>query len=180
MSTQQPPPPNYGQQPQQGYYPPQQPPKKSHTLRNVLLVIAALFVLAIGGCLAVVGVGVNAVDDAIKESEAEDREPGGPDNPLEITVGDAFTVNDFDYDAGWTVGSDFADDVDIKQLKVTNTGEEADEVIVEIKFWQGNEVLAKADCSSDQIDPDTKVTVNCFSTDDLPKNYNRVTINETF
>lgn len=179
MSDQHPPPPNYGQQYPQGY-PPQQPQKKSHTLRNVLLVIGALFVLSIGGCLAVVGLGVNAVDDAIEESEAEDREPGGPDNPLDITVGDAFSVNDFDYDAGWSVGADFVDDVDIKQLKVTNTGDQADEVIVEIKFWQDNEVLALADCSSDQIDPGTKVTVNCFSTDDLPKNYNRVTINETF
>lgn len=155
------------------------PVKKSHTLRNVLLVLAGLMILGFGGCAVVVGLAANEVDNAIEESEAKDKEPGGPDSPLEITEGEAFEVSDFNYHAGWSITSnEFT--WDIKGLKVENNREDKDSALVEIKLWKGKEVLALADCTTEPIAPGTITQVTCFSGDELPGNYDRITINDTF
>lgn len=165
----------YGQQPPPGYgYP---PPKKSHTLRNVLLILGAVFILGLGGCLAIVGLAANEVDEAIQESE---NETGGRANPVEIKVGEAFNVRDFDYAAGWTVGKDFVGDIQIKKLKVTNNRDDRDSLFAEIKFWKGAEILGTADCSTEPIEVGTTVTASCTSADDLPKSYDKITINDSF
>lgn len=166
--------------PQQGYYPPQPPPKKSHTLRNVLLTLVLLGVLIIGGCMALIGGAANEVDKAIDEANSQDAEPGGPDNPMTVTVGKAFEVSDFNYQAGWSVGTDVIGDVEIKGLKVENNRDSKDSALVEFKFWKGSEVLALVDCTSNPIDPGSTVTVDCFSTDKMPKSYDKLTINDTF
>lgn len=66
--------------PQAGYQQPgfqqpgyQQPPhKKTHGLRNVLLIVVLLFVLLMGGCLAVLGLGASEVaNDANKRSKSD-------------------------------------------------------------------------------------------------------------
>lgn len=158
-------------------YPAAPPAKKSHTLRNVLLVIAGIMVLGIGGCTVATVAFVNEVDKAIEES---DNEVGGPNNPMEIAEGEAFEVRGFEYAAGWTVGKDMVGDVDIKGLKVTNNRDRSDSALVEIKFWTGTEVLALADCTTEPIDVGTTVTLSCFSADDLPKSYDRITISDTF
>ena len=44
------------------------PPKKSHTVRNVLLIIAGVFVLFMVGCVALIGAGVN---EAAKQGTKE-------------------------------------------------------------------------------------------------------------
>lgn len=169
---------------QQQPYPPHgyqgRPPKKSHTLRNVLLVLFGLGILFIGGCVAVVGLAANEVDNAITEAEEKDNEPGGPNNPLEITPGEPFEVSGFDYAGGWSIEADALGDVAVNGLKVTNNREDKDSAIVEIKLWRGNEVLASTDCTTDPIQPGTTVRVDCFSADDMPANYGRVTINDTF
>jgi hypothetical protein len=179
------PPPGGGYPPQQGgYYPPpgyaQEPPKKSHTLRNVLLVILGLTILGFVGCSVLLGSAVNEIDKSIEASEAEDAEPGGPDNPLEIKVGEPFEVSNFKYAAGWSVVNDGLGDVDIKNLKVENNRADKDSALVEIKFLKGNEVLALVDCTSSSITPGQTVTVDCFSTDKLPKQYDKITINDSF
>lgn len=179
------PPPGSGYPPQQGgYYPPpgyqQQPPKKSHTLRNVLLVIIGLMLLGFVGCSVLVGTAVNEVDKSVKASEAKDAEPGGPDNPLKIKVGEAFEVSDFKYAAGWGVGNDALGDLAIKNLKVKNNRDDKDAALTEIKFLKGNEVLASADCTTSQITPGQTVTVDCLSIDKLPKQYDKITINDSF
>ena len=51
--------------------PPPRPPEKSHTLRNVLLALVAVFVLAIGGCVALLGFAGNEVNEAIESAEVE-------------------------------------------------------------------------------------------------------------
>lgn len=182
MSENPPPPPQqpYGQQPPQGYY--QQAPaqEKSHTVRNVLIVLGVLFVLFVGGCVAIVGLAANEVDNAIEDIEEGDKRPGGPDNPLEITEGEAFEVYGFDYAAGWSIRKDAIGDVDIKDLKFTNNREDEDGALVEIKFYKGSELLATSDCTSDQVAPGTTVTLTCLSGDDLPKSYDKITINDTF
>lgn len=179
MSDNQPPAQPYGQQPPPGYYQ-GPPPKKKHTLRNVLLIVIALGVLFIGGCLAVVGVAANEVGKEIDKSLAEDEQPGGPKNPMDIEPGEAFSVRDFDYAAGWTLGTDSIGDAVVKKLKVTNNRDDRDSALVEIKLWQGTEVVALVDCTTEPIQPGTTVTLGCFSADDMPKKYDRVTINDAF
>ncbi len=62
---------------------PPHPPKKSHTVRNILLALVAVGVLAIGGCIAFLAVAANEVNEAIETAEAQDSAPPGgpPDNP---------------------------------------------------------------------------------------------------
>lgn len=155
------------------------PEKKSHTLRNVLLVILALIVLSFVGCVAFLGTAVNEADKAIKNSEAKDEEPGGPENPLTIEEGKAFEVSGFSYKAGWKVVDDFGT-VGINRLRVTNNRDTKDGAIVEIKFLVGDEVVALADCTTEQIPVGQTTKVDCGSGDELPKKYDRITINDTF
>lgn len=152
------------------------PPKKSHTVRNVLLGIVLLLVLIVGGCLALVGTAANEVGKAIEEN---DNRPGGANNPLTIEEGKAFEVAGFNYADGWKVSKEFGS-AKVSGLKVTNNREDKDSALVEIKFWKGKEVLALVDCTTEPIAPDTKVTLNCMSADKLPKQYDKITINDSF
>lgn len=161
--------------------PPQATPvKKKHTFRNVMLGLIAVSVLFIGGCLALVGGAVNEVGNSIEDAEAQDQEPGGPDNPLTIVEGKAFSVSGFDYGAGWKIGDDGLGSVDIKGLKVTNNRDDKDSALVEIKFMDGTEVLALTDCTTEPVAVGQTTTLSCISADDLPKAYDRITINDSF
>jgi hypothetical protein len=62
-----------------------QPPKKKHTLRNVLLVILLLFVLAIGGCMALIAGAANEVDKASKRSHEVTYLIGGTTKKADLT-----------------------------------------------------------------------------------------------
>jgi len=158
----------------------QQQQAPNHTTRNVLIVIAVLFVLLLGGCLAVAGVFVSSVDDAIEETTANDREPGGPDNPVTIEVGQAFEVAGFEYAEGWTVTSTSFDTLQVENFRVTNNRTEADDAFVELTFLQGTEALATADCIEVSIPVGQTVTLDCVSGDPLPAAYDRVTVNDAF
>lgn len=179
MTEQHPPQQPYGQQqPQPGYYTPPQP-KKKHTARNILIVMGVLFVVFVGGCVAVVGMVGNEVSDAIDESEAKDKEPGGPDNPMDITEGQAFEVSGFNYQKGWTIKPNTFG-WDVVKLRVENNRDDKDSALVEIKLWKGQEVLALADCTSEPIAVGTITRLTCTTADDFPKGYDRITINDTF
>jgi hypothetical protein len=156
------------------------PPTKSHTARNILIIFGVLFVLFVGGCFAVIAVTANEVDNVIDDAIEADQQPGGPDSPLEITEGEAFEVNGFDYAAGWGVQGDSLGFIEITELKVTNNRDEADSAIVEIKFWSGTEVLAVDNCSTEQIAVGTTTQVSCIGLDTLPDSYDRITINDSF
>lgn len=165
-------------QTQQPYpQPPYPQPKKSHAVRNVLLVVVLLFVLFVGGCLALIGTAAN---EASKSLDHNSNKPGGDKNPLTIAAGKAFEVDGFNYAAGWKIGTDVVGDLDVKGLKVTNNRADSDSAIVEIKLWRGSEVLALADCTTEPIQPKTTVSLTCVSTDKLPKKYDKVTINDAF
>ncbi|MGV3563172.1 MAG: DUF2510 domain-containing protein [Nocardioides sp.] len=169
--------------PQQGYAPGYQGTPSSgssNTTKIVLIVIGVLILVLGGGCLAVATLVGGAVNEAVETIESEDSQPGGPDNPLEITEGEAFEVSGFEYDPGWAVVGDLVDGADIEGLKVTNNRDNPDSAFVEIKLWSGNEVLATVDCYTDDIAVGTKVSVDCSSFDDLPASYDRITINDTF
>lgn len=154
--------------------------KKGHTVRNVLLGIIAVGVLFIGGCLALVGGAANEVGKSLDKEVAKDKEPGGPDNPLTIVEGQKFSVSGFDYSGGWKLGDDGLGSVEITNLKVTNNRDDKDSALVEIKFMKGSEVLAVTDCTTEPVAVGETTTLSCISADDLPKAYDRITINDSF
>lgn len=155
------------------------PPKKErHTLRNVLLAIIAFGVLFIGGCFAIVGLAANEVGKEIDKAVEADSEPGGPDNPLKIVEGESFEVLGFEYAAGWRISDEFG--FDVKGLKVTNNRDDKDSALVELKLWRGSEVLAVADCTTEPIAVGTTTSLSCISADDVPKTYDKITINDAF
>lgn len=155
------------------------PAKKSHTTRNVILAVIGVFILLMGGCtIALIAAGGSAINEAIDEAEQSDQAPGGPDNPMEIQVGEAFEVQGFSYQAGWTVKNVFGS-VEIKGLRVENNRDERDSALVEIKFWKGTELLALVACSTLPIDPGRTAALNCLS-ENWPANYDKVSINDTF
>jgi len=165
----------------QGGVPPQAPPpKKSHTTRNILLALLAVVVLVVGGCVAFLGVAANEVNEAIESGQAENARPGGPDNPLTIVEGRPFEVAGFRYAPGWAVADDGLGGVTVENLKVTNSRDDRDGALVEIKFMAGNEVVALVDCTTEQIPVGQTTTLNCISSDDFPTDYDRITINDAF
>jgi Protein of unknown function (DUF2510) len=170
--------PAYGapQTPQpQGYYP-VPPVKESHTARNILIVLAVLFLLFVGGCFAMVAIVSNKVDEAVN-----DDTPGGPNVPLEIEPGESFEVAGFEYADGWAITTDPGGLVDVEKLKLTNNRGKTDQAFVEIKLLDNNEVLATVLCSStDRIQEGITVTLDCYSSDSPPAAYDKVTINDAF
>lgn len=173
--------PAYGQpQPAYGTGQPQypvQPAKQSHTARNVLLILGALFLLFVGGCVAVGVLVTDRVNDAVN-----DETLGGPNNPMQIEPGEGFEVEGFEYAEGWAIAADASGVMDVKNLKVTNNRGEADRALVQIKLLLGSEVLATSNCSNsgDSIPDGITVTLDCISSDTLPQEYDKVTINDLF
>lgn len=155
------------------------PPKKSSAWKWVLIVGFVVLVLCCGGFAACTAGVFEAADEVSKSVEAEESESGGTKNAVEITEGEAFDVRGFDYAEGWSVSEQY-DMVEINDLKVTNNREDSDSALIDIKFMKGSEVLASADCTSDPIQVGQTVTLNCFSADALPSDYDTITINDTF
>lgn len=170
--------PTYGQ-PQYGAPQPYltQPVKQSHTARNILIVFAVLFLVLVGGCIAVVAVVGDKVNDAVNDDTV-----GGPNNPLTITQGEAFEVDGFEYADGWSiVGEPVSQTWRIENLKVTNHRGKADRLFAEIKLLSGSEIVATSTCVAgnlDKIPEDITVTVDCTSADPLPAAYDTITIND--
>ncbi|MBD3924532.1 hypothetical protein IEZ26_07875 [Nocardioides cavernae] len=156
---------------------PTKPPKKKHTVRNLLLAFVVITGLGIAGCTALVGGAANEISKSIEEDA---NKPGGTDNPMPINEGKPFEVDGFKYAAGWSIGKDALGDLDVKGLKVTNNRDDKDSALVEIKLWQGTEVKALADCTTEPIGVGTTVSLSCLSTDKLPKSFDKITINDTF
>lgn len=155
-----------------------QPVQQSHTARNILIVFGVLFLLFVGGCIAVVAVVGNEVNDAVNDDSL-----GGPNNPLTITEGQAFEVNGFEYAEGWDVAdASISGLFQIDNLKVTNHRGKADRLLVEINLLNDDEVVATTTCVAGdgitKIQEDTTVTVECSSGDSLPAAYDQITIND--
>lgn len=155
-----------------------QPVQQSHTARNILIVFGVLFLLFVGGCIAVVAVVGNEVNDAVNDDSL-----GGPNNPLTITEGQAFEVNGFEYAEGWDIAdASISGLFQIDNLKVTNHRGKADRLLVEINLLNDDEVVATTTCVAGdgitKIQEDTTVTVECSSGDSLPAAYDQITIND--
>jgi hypothetical protein len=168
------PPPPYGTAQAQPYGVIQQPVQKSHLARNLLIVFAVLFLLFVGGCVAIVAVVGNEVENAVN-----DDTPGGPNNPLTIEPGEGFEVAGFEYADGWTIGPDVSGLLAVEGLKVTNDRGKTDQAFVTISVLSNDEVLAESTCTSDgRIAEGLTVTLTCISSDTMPDEYDEVTIKD--
>lgn len=148
------------------------PPKKKHTVRNVILVLIALSILFIGGCLALVGGAVNEVDKAL-QAEAEN------DKPVEVTEGEAFTHDEYQADEGWRVARDGMGTATIKGLKVTNEADSARAAQLTFRFYKGNENLGEVECTANQMQTGEKSGLQCFSLDEkFPKGYDTIKVSD--
>jgi hypothetical protein len=148
--------------------------KKSHLARNLLIIFGVLFLLFVGGCVAIVAVIGNEVDNAVN-----DDTPGGPNNPLTIEPGEGFEVAGFEYADGWTIGPDAAGLVSVGGLTVHNDRGKADQAIVVISVVQDDVVLAESTCTSEsRIADGLTVTLTCASGDTMPTDYDEVTIHD--
>lgn len=156
---------------------PTQPPKKKRTFLKVFLALCAFGIVSVIALVALIGSAANEVSESI---EADANKPGGTDNPMAITEGKPFEVDGFKYAAGWKIAGDGLGDVTVNGLKVTNDRDSRDSALVEIKLWQGTEVKALVDCTTEPIAVGTTVTLSCFSTDPMPKHYDEITINDSF
>lgn len=154
-----------------------QRPKQKHTVRNVLIALTVGSILLVGGCAALIGGAANEVNESL---EQDANKAGGTDNPMSIVPGEAFEVDGFSYAGGWSVGEDALGALAVTDLKVTNNREGRDSALVEIKFWSGSEVLALVDCTTEPVNVGTTVTLGCFSSDQPPASYDKVTINDSF
>jgi hypothetical protein len=173
MSEQQP---GYAQQaPPQGYNQPGPPPKKKHTVRNIFFVLIGLFILMVGGCVALLGGAANEIDQAIQEEEANDK-------PRAVREGGAFTHDDFSAEAGWKVAKErFGGAANIKGLRVTNEADEARSALLTFRFYKGNEVLTEVECTSNQVQPGEASRLNCVSFDTrFPKGYDTIKVSDAF
>jgi hypothetical protein len=163
--------------PPQGYAP--QPQKESHVLRTVLIVLGILLVLGCGGCFAVVGLGLNAADDAVKKSQANDNLRGGPNNPIDVEVGQPFTINGMEFQPGWRLANGPAGTT-VEQLSVKHN-REGDNTVVEfitITFYRGDNVLGEATCASEPVRFGKTIGVTCTPTQNV-RRYDRITANDT-
>jgi hypothetical protein len=168
-------------QPQYGTpqtYLPQQPVKQSHTARNILIVFGVLFLVFVGGCIAVVAVVGHKVNDAINDDSV-----GGPNNPLTITEGKAFEIRGFKYADGWAITPEPVSQTwGVDNLKVTNERGKSDRLDVEIKLLNASEVMATAFCVAGdgfgKIPEHTTVTLQCTSSDPIPTTYDKITIQD--
>jgi hypothetical protein len=177
-------------------------PRTGLTTTQLLIgVVLGVILLCGGGCLASAALFASGSSDtqsksatattptpAVSDLPSKGLSPdeviaqavrGDQDHPFTVSPGKAFDIRGFEYQPGWSVKKDmfgFA----INGLKVKNMRDVADSAWVEFKFWRGKEVLAQADCTSDDIAPGTTVSLDCGSTDDLPASYDRLTINDTF
>jgi hypothetical protein len=155
-----------------------QPVQKSHTGRNILIVFAVLFLVFVGGCIAVVAVVGKKANDALNDDSV-----GGPNNPLTISEGKAFEVDGFEYADGWSiVGEPVSQTWHIENFKVTNHRGKADRLDVKVTLLNGSEVVAESFCTAgdgfNKVAKDITVTVDCVSSDPLPEAYDKITIND--
>lgn len=149
-------------------------PKKKHTVRNIILVLLALGILFVGGCMALIGGAANEVSKAIDEHENQE---GGSNNPITLKVGEAFTIGDTSYAAGWTVKNDVLDTAVVKGLKVTNNGDDADYPSIEFRFWNGKTMLAEVSCGLlEEVPAGTTQLLDCTGDEPLPRKYDKLTV----
>lgn len=157
MSDQHPP----QQSPAQGGYQPGPPPKKKHTLRNVLLILALLFVLVVGGCVALIGGAINEADKALDEEAENDR-------PTAVAEGEAFEHDGYVADQGWSVAKEEFGGATVEGLRLTLEDDQevnGRSALLTFRLYNGNEVITEIQCSTNQMQEGETSRADCVSLD---------------
>jgi len=147
------------------------PPKKKQTVRNVILALLIVGVLAIGGCMALlVGAG-NEVNKSTKEDT--DRSA-----PRDVKPGTAFDIGKHQTMAGWTVKNE-AGMFNVVG-KVKNISDATSSSFIHFKFLTATgEVLGNVQCNSGDLEPGQVQALNCIPDGKFGK-YTKVTAEATF
>ena len=156
------------------------PPKQSHTLRNVLLILLGVLLLFFVGCSVLVGTVINKADKAVKTEVSRHA-------PTTVEPGQEFTHDGFRVTGGWKLdkvpGAGLAT---ISDLQVTNeaNGAFADQdgrsAVLTFRLYFENTVVAEVNCNGRQIQEGESSAMQCFSSDRLPPNYNRIKVTDIF
>ncbi len=161
----------------------QAPQKKSHTLRNVLLILALLTVLFVGGCVVLIGTAANEVGKEIDKSLEEEA---ANDKPKTVTEGKAFEHDGYKVDAGWKVGADEFGYAEITGVRVTNTQAPDDfegsgrSALLTFTFYKGTENLLEVNCTGNELQKGESTTLDCGALDKLPKDYDTIKVADLF
>lgn len=141
---------------------PQQLPRKRHTLRNVLLVVALLMVLAVGGCFALLAVAVDEADKAIHEELKNDT-------PTAVEEGAAFEHDGFSIASGWKVRDEEFGGATITGLKLTLTDDQGQtsgrDALLTFRLYDGKNVVTEIDCNGNSMQEGETTAMDCFSLD---------------
>jgi hypothetical protein len=178
--------PGYGPYPGGGYpggYPtpsPYQQPRSGGGGKIALIIVAVVvgvILLFCGGIVALVVWIAQSVDDALPD---RDR-PGGPDNPISVTEGEEFEIDEFEFESGWTVQADEYDSLDIVGLRAENTDEggPADSIYVYFTFIDDNVELGDISCSASSVKPGRTANMDCSGFDDIT-GYDEIEVNVSY
>ena len=145
-------------------YPPQAyyqgpPPKKKHTVRNVLLVLVLLFILFVGGCMALIAGAANEVDKALDSELANDK-------PRVVAAGKAFEHDGYAVAAGWRVQPEQFGGATIKGMKVTlkdDQGLSGRSALLTFRLYDGKTVVSEIECTSNEMQQGETSAMDCFS-----------------
>jgi hypothetical protein len=150
------------QQPYQPQAPYQaQPPRKKHTVRNILLILVLMFVLGVGGCMALIAGAANEADKALKGEAANDR-------PTSIAAGKAFEHDGFALAGGWKVQPERFGGATIKGLTVTLKDDQetpSRSALLTFRLYNGKTVVSEIECSSNEMQQGETSGMDCISLD---------------
>lgn len=131
------------------------------------IVIGLIFTIAIYGA-------VSAIDDAVQESE-DNRKPHA------VEVGKAFTHDIWKGQAGWKITNGGPlDMVQVKGLRVKNTGDSPDNAFLTFNLNKGDEVLASIECSSSEVQPGKTIKLSCIADEAPDRKWDSVSVRGEF
>jgi hypothetical protein len=161
---------------------PSGPPKKRRTWLVVLVIVLALALVGIVGCVAIIGSTGKAIDDGITGASAEASESPPAENDREVKPGKAFTFGSHKTLAGWKVRRDtsLGDALFNVTGKVENISDATSTAFIHFKLIDSSgEVLGTVRCNSADLEPGQTQALNCIPDGKYGK-YQKVTAEATF
>jgi hypothetical protein len=139
------------------------PPKKRRTWLIVLIVVLALFLLGIAGCVAILGTAAKSVSEGMTEAQQSQQGEADRNAPREVEAGKAFTIGRRQTLAGWKVTEDDVLGGFTVVGKVKNVSDETSTAFVHFKFLSASgEVLGNVECNSADLEPGQTQALNCL------------------
>ena len=121
---------------------------------------------------------------ALAGCSSDDAEPGGTE-PMEVTVGEEFTWNDFTVDDGWKIEG-IERSVDMEEVvtpqvsgTITNNAAEERAAIFQLVFSVEGDPVAAVNCSAAKMVEDQSMQFLCPGVNTtMPADYDTVTVQE--